>query len=411
MLKQVRGTKDLIADEYRKIKYIYDTAYKIADNYGFTPIETPIIEYSEVFTKTLGEVSDIITKEMYTFLDKNENNLTLRPEFTAAIARAFITNHLEQLPSPLKLICHGPLFRYERPQKGRQRQFNQINCEILGEGDYLADIEAISLAVNLLKALKIENKVKLELNSLGDEESYNDYRTVLTLYLEKYKDQLSIYSQKRLTTNPLRILDSKDESDKAILKDAPKIYNYYSNYSVDFFSKVKNGLDQLDIKYTINPHLVRGLDYYSHTTFEFTTDRLEAQNAVIAGGRYDKLIEIMGGKNTPAIGFAAGIERISELTEEIKYTEKIISIIPMGEEAINKGIILAHRLRSNGITIHLLSKGNLNKRLKKSETSVAAIIIGEKELKNNQLTLKNMKLNTQKQCKDSEILAEIGRIL
>ena len=411
MLRQVRGTKDLIANEYKKIKHIYDITYKVASNYGFIPIETPIIEYTEVFTKTLGENSDIITKEMYTFFDRNKNSLTLRPEFTASIARAFITNNLDQLSSPLKFVCHGPVFRYERPQRGRQRQFNQINCEFLGEADSLADIEIISLAINIIKALKIEHKVRLELNSLGDEESYTNYKNVLISYLDKYKDKLSPDSQKRLINNPLRILDSKNESDQRILENAPKIYNYYNNYSDDFFAKVRNGLDNLSIEYKINPLLVRGLDYYSHTTFEFITNELGAQNAVIAGGRYDKLIEQMGGRQTSAVGFAGGVERISELMDEMIYEDKIISIIPIGNQAITVGMKLSHNLRSSGITINFLSKENLSKRFKKSQNSVAVIIIGEQELANNQVTLKEMKSGDQKQINYNDVLESVHLIL
>lgn len=413
MLKQVRGTKDIIGDEYKKTKFINDTTYKIATHYyGFTPIETPILEYTEVFTRTLGQDSDIINKEMYTFFDKSDNSITLRPEFTSAIARAFITNNLTQEPLPLKLISQGPVFRYERPQKGRQRQFNQINCEILGSPEYIADIEIISLAINILCALKIRDKVQLELNSIGDEESYTNYRQALICYLTKYKEQLSQDSQHRLLSNPLRILDSKCESDQNILKNAPKISDYYNEYSELFFSQLKKGLDDLSIEYVINPHLVRGLDYYCHTTFEFTTDKLGAQSTLLAGGRYNKLIAQMGGKDTPSVGFAGGVERISALVDPLHHiTSKIISIIPIGEDAIKKSIVLSHGLRNNNIAINLRTKGNLSKRLKQSHESSAVIIIGEYELKNNLLTLKNMKEGTQKYVSYSSILESIQRLL
>ncbi len=411
MLKQVRGTQDIIDKDYKKIKHICDVAYKVASNYGFTLIETPIIEYTEVFTRTLGQDSDIITKEMYTFTDKNGSSVTLRPEFTASIARAFITNNLEQLPSPLKLFCSGPLFRYERPQKGRQRQFNQVNFEILGEESYIADVEVISLAYNFLSALGICDKLVLELNSLGDKESYSNYHKALKLYLLDYKEKLSEDSKKRLFTNPLRILDSKDESDRLILQNAPKIDDYYNTHSQDFFTKIKENLDSLKIKYTINQHLVRGLDYYCHTTFEFVTKKLGSHSAILAGGRYDKLIEQMGGKKTPAIGFAGGIERISELISPIIEKKQIFSIIPISEKEIKFSMILAHQLRRNNINVNLITRGNLQKRLKKSENNYGVIIIGAQEVQNNQVTLKNMQTGTQKSVDAFNIITAIKDML
>ncbi len=396
MLKQVKGTKDIIADEYYKMRSLYDIAYRVAENYGFTSISTPIFEYTEVFTKNLGEDTDIITKEMYTFTDKGDKSITLRPEFTAAIARSFITNHLDQMPSPLKLIAHGPLFRYERPQQGRLRQFHQINCEVLGDPDAGADVEIISLAVNLLQALGIDDRVTLEINSLGDEQSYKSYREALTEYLSSYKDDLSADSQKRLITNPIRILDSKDARDKDVLKSAPKIYDYYNVSSDSFFSEVKKGLDVIGVDYIVNPYLVRGLDYYCHTTFEFTTAELGSQNAVIAGGRYDGLIKKMGGKDTPSIGFAGGIERLIALMSEIQPKKKDqIAIIAIDPEAVSKSMQLAHRLRQNDIKVKLMVRGALGKNMKKAENSSSVILIGTQELQKNTVTIKNMSTGEQ----------------
>ena len=412
MLRQVKGTKDIIDNDYHKMQHIWDTAYKVSDNYGFKKIATPIFEHTEVFTKTLGSDSDIITKEMYTFTDKGENSITLRPEFTAAIARSFITNSLVQMPSPLKLICHGPLFRYERPQQGRLRQFHQVNCEVIGDSEHSADIEIISLAVNFLKALGIENKITLELNSLGDQQSYQDYRQALIAYFSSYQNDLSAESQKKLITNPLRILDSKDQTDQDLIKNAPKIADYYNSPSADFFSKVKEGLDAIGIHYVINPYLVRGLDYYCHTTFEFTTTELGAQSAVIAGGRYDTLIKNMGGQDTPAIGFAGGIERLSALTElEEQIHTELISIISIDVGAITLAMKLAHVLRRNNITINLMLKGNLKKRMKKAETSKAVIFIGAQEMQCSMVTIKNMNTGQQEQVNYDNILNKIQVIL
>lgn len=412
LLRQVRGTKDIIADQYHKKKMICDVACMIAQVYGFIPIETPIFEYSEIFTKTLGDDSDIIGKEMYNFTDRGGNNLILRPEFTASIVRAFITNHLKQMPSPLKLICHGPLFRYERPQKNRQRQFTQVNCEILGEPEFFADVEAISLAVNMLSALEINDKVTLELNSLGDEVSYKNYRSALIAYLLPHKEKLSQDSQARFASNPLRILDSKDERDKEIINTAPKIGDYYNNTSIDFFEKVKHGLDNLNIEYVINPYLVRGLDYYCHTIFEFTTKDLGSQNTVIAGGRYDKLVETMGGESTAAIGFAGGIERMSELMSDIATKPSTaVSIIPIGEIAQPKAMMIAHQLRKECIPTFLSVKGNFNKRIIKASCSSAIIIIGEKEIKGEVVTLKNTHTKTQECVKYNDILGKVQELL
>ncbi len=409
MLKQVRGTRDLIGGELNKVTQIYRKVYRVANNYGFSQIETPVIEYADVFVKNLGNDSDVVMKEMYTFIDKSNNTLALRPEFTAPVCRAFITNNLQQRASPLKLICHGPLFRYERPQKGRQRQFHQVNCEIIGEESYLADVEAISLAVNMLKALNIERKVQLELNSLGDEQSYNSYRKALVDYLESHRGDLSSLSQERLVTNPLRILDTKEEGDRRILAGAPIIQDYYNEESEEFFSQVKLGLDAMGIVYKINPLLVRGLDYYSHTTFEFTTNELGAQNAVIAGGRYDRLIQQMGGGKIPAVGFAGGVERISELMDDVDVVSTVVALIPIGEAALMVGLKVAHQLRADGIVVNLFGKGNVKKRFKKAEGSVAAVIIGEQEIESNQLTVKDMSSGSEIKVGYDELLPELKK--
>ena len=272
-LQPVRGTKDILADDYRVFSHVQNTARHVSFLYGFKEISTPIFEFTEVFKKTLGEESDVVGKEMYMFEDRGGESITLRPEFTAGIARAFISGGLtNQLP--LKLFSTGPLFRYERPQKGRQRQFHQINFEMLGVADPMADVEVISMGAHVLDALGVSDKIKLEINSLGDKDSREKYRDALVEYLNDYKNDLSDDSKIRLEKNPMRILDSKDEGDKKIVEDAPVIGDYYSNEAADFFAAVTEGLSGLGVEYGLNNRLVRGLDYYSHTAFEFTTNQL-----------------------------------------------------------------------------------------------------------------------------------------
>ncbi|XP_011068570.1 PREDICTED: histidine--tRNA ligase, chloroplastic-like, partial [Acromyrmex echinatior] len=358
------------------------TANRISSLYGFLPAQTPIFEYTEVFTKTLGDSSDIITKEMYTFNDKGGKSITLRPEFTAAVVRLLIEKKLQ---TPIKLFSIGPAFRYERPQKGRQRQFHQINFEVFGIEDPKADIELISLAQHLLTEFGINKNVKLEINSinsLGDGETITKYKEALILYFTKYQNDLSEDSKNRLIKNPLRILDSKDEKDKSIISDAPKISNYYTKESSDFFEQILNGLTILDIPYTVNNKLVRGLDYYCHTVFEFVTEDLGAQGAVFAGGRYDNLVSLVGGKHIPAIGFAGGIERIMELINYSPKEERPIYLIPIGREVEKHALTLANELRRNGLYVIYEYSGTLRTRMKKANqaNAKAALIFGDEEL-------------------------------
>ena len=305
-LRPVRGTHDLLPEDNRRHRRVIETFRDIAERFAFGEIATPIFEFAEVFKRTLGETSDIVTKEMYTFTDRGGDLITLRPEYTAGIARAFISGGLQQ-QLPLKFYGHGPMFRYERPQKGRQRQFHQLDAEILGVAEPLADIEVIALGATLLEALGMADVTELELNTLGDPESRAAYRAALVDYFEGHRDGLSEDSLRRLDRNPLRILDSKDEGDRAVVVDAPLMGDYLNAASADMFGAVRAGLDRLGIAYRLNPRLVRGLDYYTHTAFEFTTRKLGAQGAVIAGGRYDGLIDAghrFGGRHR-AIGLAA----------------------------------------------------------------------------------------------------------
>ena len=314
-LRPVRGTHDIVGDDALRHRQVIETGRAVAARYGYAEVATPIFEFTEVFARTLGETSDVVTKEMYSFTDRGGEALTLRPEYTAGVARAFISGALGQ-NLPVKLFCSGPMFRYERPQKGRLRQFHQIDVEVIGAPEPLADVEVIALGAQILRALGLAEHVRLELNTLGDPDSRQAYRDRLVGYLSAYRDRLSPDSQARLERNPLRILDSKDEGDREILKGAPTLDASLNEASKAFFAGVRAGLDALGIAYAINPMLVRGLDYYTHTAFEFTTDRLGAQGAVLAGGRYDGLVAAMGGPDTPGIGWAAGVERLAMLLDE-----------------------------------------------------------------------------------------------
>lgn len=402
----VRGTKDLLFDEWYKFKYIEQTANRISSLYGFLPVQTPIFEYTEVFTKTLGDSSDIINKEMYTFIDKGGKSITLRPEFTAAIVRLLIEKKLQ---TPIKLFSTGPAFRYERPQKGRQRQFHQINFEVFGIENPKADIELISLVQHLLTEFAINKNVKLEINSLGDSETTSKYREALISYLKKFQNDLSEDSQNRLIKNPLRILDSKDKTDKEIISNAPKISDYYTKESSDFFEQILNGLAILDIPYTVNNKLVRGLDYYCHTVFEFVTEDLGAQGAVFAGGRYNNLVSSVGGKHTPAIGFAGGIERVMELINYAEKKERPIYIIPIGGEAEEHALTLASELRRNGLYVIYEHSGTLKTRMKKANQANAKVVLifGDEELSSKTLKIKNMDTGEEKMIACDKIVENI----
>jgi len=399
-LQPVRGTHDIMGDRARAFSFIADTFGKIARRYGHQEIATPIFEFTEVFNRTLGETSDVVSKEMYVFEDRGGESLTLRPEYTAGIARAFISGGLQQ-QVPCKFYGHGPMFRYERPQKGRMRQFHQIDAEILGVAEPQADIELLAMAWDLLTALGMGKHIKLELNSLGDQESRDAYRTALVEYFSAHKDKLSEDSLKRLDKNPLRILDSKNEGDKELVKDAPVLQDYFNDASTAFFDEVKAGLDALGLAYTINPRLVRGLDYYAHTAFEFTTDQLGAQGTVLAGGRYDGLIEQMGGPATAGIGWAAGMERLAELVGEnlIPADPRPVSIVPMGGAAQTVALKLCRDLRNDGFPVDMAYKGNVGKRMKRANKldSAVVILMGDDELARNVVTIKDLDEGSQQE--------------
>lgn len=413
-LQPVRGTHDILPEEAEKRFALSLKFRELARLYGYGEIQTPIFEFSEVFHRTLGDASDIVSKETYTFDDRGGESLTLRPEFTASIARAFLSNGMQQ-NLPLKWWYMGPAFRYERPQKGRQRQFTQIGAELIGASEPLADVEVMVLASAFLTSLGLESKVKLELNSLGDAESRNAYRTALVAYYTSHKSKLSEQSLVRLEKNPLRILDSKDEGDRGVNVNAPKLSEYFTAAATAFFANVQSGLDDAGVRYHLNEGLVRGLDYYSHSVFEFTTDMLGAQGTVLAGGRYDGLIEMMGGQATSGVGFAAGVERLLALAEDALALKKapLVAVVPIGEAAEKEAWKLTHQLRASGIAVDIAYKGNAGKRMQRADKlgAVCALMLGDEEIAKNQIAIKNLKTGEQQSVAWEEIMAHLHTIL
>ena len=411
-LQAVRGTHDHLHIDMYNYNYIVNIVSLICANYGFKPIATPIFEFSNVFKRTLGESSDIVTKEMYTFKDKGEEEITLRPEGTAGVVRAIISNGLSQ-EMPFKAFYHGPMFRYERPQKGRLRQFHQVGIELLGVKKEQADVEVIACANQVIKELNIQKSSKLNINSLGNIDDRKKYIKDLSDYLKNYKNKLSKDSLIRLEKNPLRILDSKSEDDISIVKNAPRLNEYLNSTSRENFKLVLEGLDNLNINYVINENLVRGLDYYNDTTFEFITDKLGSQSAIIAGGRYDGLMKQMGGSDIPGIGWAGGIERLILLSTIKMMKNKHISIIPVGEENNHICFDLAQKLREKNISVEMSYSGNLKKRLKSANKldSNYAIIIGTEEINNNSALVRNLESGEQDKITLPNIIKHIEKIL
>jgi histidyl-tRNA synthetase len=383
-------------EETRRQRRVVDTTCELAARYGYLEMSTPIFEFTEVFRRPLGETSDVVSKEMYTFTDRGGEELTLRPEATAAVCRAFLSEGLTQ-QLPVKLFCHGPMFRYDRPQKGRWRQFHQINVELLGVAEPRGDVEIIAFAAHIIEALGVLGRTTLELNTLGDPASRAAYREVLVEYFSDHRDQLSSDSQERLSRNPLRILDSKDRGDRRISAGAPALGEYLNAQSVDFFAKVRQDLDALGIAHQLSPRLVRGLDYYTHTIFEFTTTALGAQGSVLGGGRYDGLIELLGGSPTPGVGWAGGIERLAMLLEETPAAAPPIAVVPIGPAAEDLALNLTQDLRRAGYAIDLGFSGNTGKRMKRANklAARAAILLGENELAKNAATVRDLESGEQ----------------
>ncbi len=408
-IRPVRGTHDLFGETIRRHSHVIETGRRTAELYGYDEIATPIFEFTEVFKRSLGDTSDVVIKEMYTFEDRGGESLTLRPENTASVARAVISGGMLQA-APLKLFYAGPMFRYERPQKGRLRQFHQIGVELIGAPEPWGDVEVIAIGARILQRLGIAELVTLELNTLGDPESRAAYRATLVSYLEAYRDKLSEDSRTRLDRNPMRILDSKHEGDRAILRDAPRLEDSLNQASRDFFQAVRGGLDELGIAYHLDQHLVRGLDYYTHTAFEFTTTALGAQGAVIAGGRYDGLVEEIGGPPTPGVGWAAGVERLALLATNEPQPPRPIAIVPIGPAAEAEARILAAELRQADIPVELAFKGKPGQRMKRADRANAshAISMGDEELQTGKLRLRNLDTGEEQTVDRTAIAARLN---
>jgi histidyl-tRNA synthetase len=370
----VRGTQDMFGETEERFAHVVATFERVRRLYGFKGLQLPVIEPTAVFSRSLGEATDVVSKEMYSFEDRGGDSITLRPEFTAGIARAYLTNGWQQF-APMKLSVHGPLFRYERPQKGRYRQFHQIDAEIIGAAEPAADVELLVMADQLLKELGINDGVTLQLNTLGDTPSRDAWRAALVGYFNDHKGALSEDSLARLEKNPLRILDSKDPKDRPIADAAPVIDDYLSGEAQDFFGAVTAGLDAAGVAWTRNAALVRGLDYYRHTAFEFVTDRLGAQGTVLGGGRYDGLIENLGGPATPAVGWAAGIERLAMLIDAVP-TQQIEAMIVLENDAgLGQAFALLRQLRQAGISADMIATGSPKKRYDKAVKQNPAAIL------------------------------------
>jgi len=358
---KIRGTQDIFGAEADRFRAVVAAFERVRRLYAFQPVEVPVFEATEVFARSIGETSDVVAKEMYTFEDRGGDSITLRPEFTAGICRAWLSEGWRQ-HGTLKLASHGPVFRYERPQKGRYRQFHQLDAEIIASDSPAADVELLVMADQLLKELGIGEGVTLELNTLGDAATREAWRAALVAHFERHRGALSEDSLARLGRNPLRILDSKDPNDRPIVQSAPGIDDFLSPEAAAFFAKVTAGLEAAGVGWTRNPRLVRGLDYYRHTAFEFVTGRLGAQGALIAGGRYDGLIESLGGPPTPAVGWAAGIERLAMLIEA-PPSAPIIAVVPDVASTEADAQMLVMHLRRNGVAAFIGYRGNAKKRV------------------------------------------------
>ncbi len=364
----VRGTQDMLGDFADRFTHVVETFERVRRLYGFKRVEVPVIEPTAVFARSLGETTDIVSKEMYTFDDRSGDSVTLRPEFTAGIARAYITNGWQQ-HAPLKVATHGALFRYERPQKGRYRQFHQLDAEVLGSDSPLADVELLAFADQLLKELGITEGVSLHLNTLGDTASREAWRAALVAHFEAHRDQLSEDSLARLARNPLRILDSKDPRDRPAADSAPTIEAYLTDEAGRFYEEVKAGLAAAGVAWVAAPRLVRGMDYYRHTAFEFVpnagsavAEKLGSQSTILGGGRYDGLVEAMGGPATPAVGWAAGIERLAMLVGEVPANQVQIAVVSENDARTSEAVSLVAHLRRSGFVVELVASGSAKKR-------------------------------------------------
>jgi len=408
-LQPIRGTRDILGEDQRRHTHVVSTARSTAATYGFEEWMTPIFEDTRVFARTLGDTSDVVTKEMYTFTDRGGDSLTLRPENTAGICRALVSNGLTQ-SLPQKVFYAGPMFRYERPQKGRYRQFTQIGAELIGPAEPLADAEIIALGWDILTRLGLAADVVLELNTLGDTESRNAYRAALVAHFTTHRDALSNESRDRLDKNPLRILDSKDPADRALVEDSPTIEAFLTPQAAAFYDGLRTCLTNFGVPFRENPRIVRGLDYYSHTAFEFVTTGLGAQGTVMAGGRYDGLVAEMGGPQTPAVGWAAGVERLAMLLADAPAAPRPVAIIPLGQAAEIAALKLLQNLRRAGIRAEMAYRGNMKRRMERANKTGAraAIILGDEELAKGVASVKDLTAGSQTEVALGDLAAHLA---
>ena len=403
-IQLVKGTHDIYGDEIKKFNFIIEKFYSVTKKFNFHQVQTPIIEHQDLFTRSVGEHTDIVSKEMYSFTDKGDSTICLRPEATSSIARLVAS---EYQSGSMRISTHGPMFRRERPQKGRYRQFHQINLENMGEKSPYLDFEIILIASNLLNELGIDKKhFKLILNSLGSQEDQKNYSKILIDYLTQYKSKLSETSLSRLEKNPLRILDSKDEQDKEILQNAPFISENLSQESTHYFNQLKELLENNGIDFTIDHKLVRGLDYYTDTAFEFQTNEDKRQNAILAGGRYDKLISLISTRDIPGIGWAAGVERLMSLVHIENQKEDKFKVLFAVQ---NEQFLLNSKILNQIYNLDCIHEVKINKNIKKIFTYADKnnfdfiLLIGEEEESKNKIILKNLNTKEQKIFNQSEI--------
>src|SRR5690348_1398623 len=404
-VQPVRGTQSLLGEDADRLAAVVAAFDRVRRLYGFRRVEVPTIEQTQVFARSIGETTDVVSKEMYSFEDRGGESITLRPEFTAGICRAYLSEGWQQY-APLKLATSGSAFRYERPQKGRFREFHQLDAEIIGAGEPQADVELLAFADQLLKELRIDGAI-LKLNTLGDPATRGAWRDALYEHFRAHSSVLSEDSQARLERNPLRILDSKAHQDWPVVDSAPVIDDFLSGEAADFFGKVTAGLDAAGIKWERAPRLVRGLDYYRHTAFEFITDRLGAQGTVLAGGRYDGLIEALGGPHRPAVGWAAGIERLAMMIGAPEPQRPGVVLVPLGPRAELQAQGILAGLRREGVTADMAYRGNMKKRLSRANDAGAAfaLIIGDDELERGEAQLKDLATGEQRSV-SLDLLAE-----
>jgi histidyl-tRNA synthetase len=408
-VQPVRGTQSLLGEDADRLATVAEAFERVRKLYGFKRVEVPTIEHTQVFARTIGETTDVVSKEMYSFEDRGGESITLRPEFTAGICRAYLSEGWQQF-APLKLAAHGSAFRYERPQKGRFREFHQLDAEIIGAGEPQADVELLAFADQLLKELGIAGAV-LKLNTLGDPATRAAWRDALYEHFRAHSAELSEDSQARLERNPLRILDSKAHQDWPLVDSAPAIDEFLTSEARDFFAGVTEGLDAAGIEWERAPRLVRGLDYYRHTAFEFVTDRLGAQGTMLAGGRYDGLVEALGGPATPAVGWAAGIERLAMMIDAPGPERPRVVLVPLGQRAESEAQRILAGLRREGVAADMAYRGNMKKRLSRANDSGAAfaLIIGDDELERGEAQLKDLATGEQRAVSLDLIGQALGR--